>query len=140
MLNESSDRKTPLTIERTWFARTETMALLEGEIALIAVLREPEGAVFERRTLACLKAPCMLPSPPPLLGGGGVALEGCAGCPLGAVGGRYSGMGFSTAGAPARSCGAAGETPGRPWDGPSAGRPSRHSLLVRIYTTPGDAC
>jgi hypothetical protein len=69
MLNESSDRKTPLTIERTWFARTETMALLEGEIALIAVLREPEGAVFERRTLACLKAPCMLPSPPPLLGG-----------------------------------------------------------------------
>jgi hypothetical protein len=113
MLNESSDRKTPLTIERTWFAR---------------------------RTLACLKAPCMLPSPPPLLGGGGVALEGCAGCPLGAVGGRYSGMGFSTAGAPARSCGAAGETPGRPWDGPSAGRPSRHSLLVRIYTTPGDAC
>jgi hypothetical protein len=69
MLNESSDRKTPLTIERTWFARTENMALLEGEIALIAVLREPEGAVLERRTLACLKAPCMLPSPPPLLGG-----------------------------------------------------------------------
>ena len=127
MLTDSSDHKTPLTIEHTWFARTETMALLEGEIALIAVLREPEGAVLGRRTLVCLEAPCLLPSSPPLLGGGGVALEGCAGWPLGVGGGRYPGMGFFAAGAPARSCGAAGETPGRPWDGPSAGRPSRHS-------------
>ena len=69
MLTESSDHKTPLTIEHTWFARTETMALLEGEIALIAVLREPEGAVLGRRTLVCLEAPCLLPSSPPLLGG-----------------------------------------------------------------------
>ena len=30
-------------------------------------------------------------------------------------------MGFFAAGAPARSCGAAGETPGRPWDGSPPG-------------------
>ena len=69
MLTESNDHKTPLANQHTWFARTVTMALLEGEIALIAVLREPEGAVLERRTLVCLEAPCLLPSPPAASGG-----------------------------------------------------------------------
>jgi len=51
MLTESSDHKTPLTVDHTWFARTETMALLEGEIALIAVLREPEGARADSKSV-----------------------------------------------------------------------------------------
>ena len=66
MLSEASEHTIPPGIEHVWFARTETMALLEGEIALLAVLREPDGVLLERRTLACLEAPCLLPSPPPL--------------------------------------------------------------------------
>jgi len=100
MLTESNDHKTPLANQHTWFARTVTMALLEGEIALIAVLREPEGAVLERRTLVCLEAPCLLPSPPPLLGGWSCPGRLC-GLPAGAGGGRYPGIGFSDAGPPA---------------------------------------
>jgi len=57
----------PSGAERPWPVGGTPIALLEGEIALIAVLRSPpEGPVLERRNLACLEAPCLLPPPPPL--------------------------------------------------------------------------
>ncbi|MEB3169771.1 MAG: hypothetical protein VKK43_00200, partial [Synechococcaceae cyanobacterium] len=53
--------------EHPWPADCPAIALPEGELALIAVLRNPpEGPVLERRTLACVEGPCRLP-PPPLL-------------------------------------------------------------------------
>ncbi|MFN9635764.1 MAG: hypothetical protein ACK55D_03515, partial [Synechococcaceae cyanobacterium] len=52
--------------EHPWPGAGSGFALLEGEIALIAVLRDIEGGVLERRTLVCLEAPCLLPPPPPL--------------------------------------------------------------------------
>jgi ATP-binding cassette subfamily B protein len=52
--------------EHPWPGAGSGFALMEGEIALIAVLRDIEGGVLERRTLVCLEAPCLLPPPPPL--------------------------------------------------------------------------
>jgi ATP-binding cassette subfamily B protein len=52
--------------EHPWPAGGGAFALREGELVLIAVLREPTGAVLERRSLACLQAPCRLPAAPPL--------------------------------------------------------------------------
>ena len=42
----------------------QDLCLLEGEVALIGVRRDPEGLVLERRTHACLTAPCRLPRLP----------------------------------------------------------------------------
>ncbi len=53
--------------EHPWPVGTPPQGLLEGELALIAVLRTAsEGPVLERRTLACVEAPCRFPPPPPL--------------------------------------------------------------------------
>ena len=44
------------------------MALLEGEVALIAIQLDPQGLPLVRRTLRCINAPCLLPvlsAPPP---------------------------------------------------------------------------
>ena len=57
----------PSGSEHPWPDAGQAVALLEGEIAVVAVLRTPpEGPVLERRTLACLVAPCQLPPLPPL--------------------------------------------------------------------------
>ena len=42
------------------------LCLLEGEIALIGVLRSPEGQILRRRMLGCYAAPCLLPALPRL--------------------------------------------------------------------------
>lgn len=55
--------------EHPWRATPGALALREGELALIAVLRQPSGSVLERRSIACLQAPCHLPDPPPLPAG-----------------------------------------------------------------------
>ncbi|MFN5463507.1 MAG: ATP-binding cassette domain-containing protein [Cyanobacteriota bacterium] len=36
------------------------LCLLQGEVALIGVLRSSDGRILRRRTFACLKAPCVL--------------------------------------------------------------------------------
>ncbi len=38
----------------------QDLCLLEGEVALIGVLRSPDGQILRRRTFTCLKAPCLL--------------------------------------------------------------------------------
>ena len=42
----------------------QDLCLLEGEVALIGVRSDPTGLVLERRTHACLTAPCRLPRLP----------------------------------------------------------------------------
>jgi len=44
------------------------LALLEGEVVLIAERRGPDGTVLDRRTLQVLVAPCQLPVPPTIRG------------------------------------------------------------------------
>lgn len=44
----------------------QDLCLLEGEVALIGVWRDPTGLLLERRTHACLTAPCRLPRLPQL--------------------------------------------------------------------------
>ena len=65
MLPDASSTHLAPGSEHPWPGRS-SVALLEGELALIAVQREPGGTVLNRRTLACLVAPCRLPDPPPL--------------------------------------------------------------------------
>jgi ATP-binding cassette subfamily B protein len=47
-------------------AAEPSLALLAGEVALIAVQRAPDGQILRRRSLRCLEAPCVLPALPPL--------------------------------------------------------------------------
>ena len=62
-----------------------------------------------------------------LFWGGGVALEGCAGCPLGAGGGRYPGMEFSAAAPPTRTwCSGWGNA----W--PPMERPPRRTTISQL--------
>lgn len=63
---EAPHPQLPAGSEHPWPASGEAeVALREGELALIGVLRSPEGQILERRTLACLQAPCVLPPLPP---------------------------------------------------------------------------
>ncbi len=63
---EAPHPQLPAGSEHPWPASGEAeVALREGELALIGVLRSPEGQILQRRTLACLQAPCVLPPLPP---------------------------------------------------------------------------
>ena len=55
----------PLGSEHRWpdgSAPESDLALLDGEIALIALLLSPDGQILRRRTFTCLKAPWVLPA------------------------------------------------------------------------------
>ena len=67
MLPDASFPRSAPGSQHPWPNGKAPLDLWEGELALIAVLRNaPEGPVLERRTLACVEAPCRLPPPPPL--------------------------------------------------------------------------